>query len=187
MAKSKRKYGDAWKDVQIDAEQNDAVFDRFFKHSEARTLPASPQEERKSQGTNDTPGDSRLTGEARGVNLSPPASQKNSSAAKTDLKQSIVSAPPFKTIGYVDSAKQRFRLSKGEANLLKHFIQLTHEAGVTECYATIPKLAEVSNMTARGCQLALKNLQSRGFITRVREYDPTDRLGIRFRVELLPL
>ncbi|MEA2958859.1 MAG: hypothetical protein QOJ58_4421, partial [Alphaproteobacteria bacterium] len=37
MAK-RRKYGDAWKDVQIDAEQNDAVFDRFFKRTQPETV-----------------------------------------------------------------------------------------------------------------------------------------------------
>ncbi len=30
MAK-RRKYGDAWKDIEIDEASNDAVFDKFFK------------------------------------------------------------------------------------------------------------------------------------------------------------
>ncbi len=45
MAK-RRRYGDAWKDVQIDAEQNDAVFDRFFKKTqhEPETVPAARED-----------------------------------------------------------------------------------------------------------------------------------------------
>ena len=39
-------------------------------------------------------------------------------------------------------------------------------------------------MTHRGCQFALRSLESRGFVIRLKDYDPTDRLGIKFQISL---
>jgi hypothetical protein len=91
------------------------------------------------------------------------------------------------TSSYVDRLKLKYRLSKGEANVFRFLLGASHDKGQGECYITIPKLAETASLTTRGCQLALKSLQMRGFIVRTEEYDPTNRLGIKIHVNLISL
>lgn len=91
------------------------------------------------------------------------------------------------TSSYVDQLKLKYRLSKGEANVFRYLLGATHDKGQGECYITIPKLADAASLTTRGCQLALKSLQMRGFVVRAEEYDPTNRLGIKIQVNLISL
>jgi|SRR5215213_52507 len=91
------------------------------------------------------------------------------------------------TSSYVDRLKLKYRLSKGEANVFRYLLGATHDKSQAECYITIPRLAEAASLTTRGCQLALKSLQMRGFVERTEEYDPTNRLGIKIQVNLISL
>jgi hypothetical protein len=91
------------------------------------------------------------------------------------------------TSSYVDQLKLKYRLSKGEANVFRCLLGATHDKGLGECYITIPKIAEMASLTTRGCQLALKSLQIRGFVVRAEEYDPTNRLGVKIQVNLISL
>jgi hypothetical protein len=183
MAK-KRKYGDAWKDVQIDAEQNDAVFDRFFKRA-----PIQPDNLNKSElgAGNLFPDPGRAP-----QKIIPPDSEHRKGKqpqGKATVKQitpkaSNIPSTASDISAQVETIKQQYRLSKGEAAILKHMLKLARESGVPECYAKIPQLADLCEMTHRGCQFALKNLQARGFVTKVKDYDPSDRLGIKFQISV---
>lgn len=181
MAK-RRRYGDAWKDVQIDAEQNDAVFDRFFKRTQHETEPPDAAEEAKlSEGEGTVRPAPRVK--------APPAArrekrpqQKATVRAITPTLTSLV--PASEPSARVQVLKQQYRLSKGEAALLRWLLDRAEESGGLECYAKIPQLADACEMTHRGCQFALRNLESRGFIVRLKDYDPADRLGIQFRISL---
>ncbi|HEV2860952.1 MAG TPA: hypothetical protein VGX48_08105 [Pyrinomonadaceae bacterium] len=183
MAK-RRRYGDAWKDVQIDAEQNDAVFDRFFKRTQHDPEPPEAAEEAVPEVGEGT---ARPAPEVK----APPAPRRE----KRPQPRAIVSpiarplpnlSPAADTSAHVDALKRQYRLSKGEAAVLRCLIDRARDNGGSECYAKIPQLAEVCEMTHRGCQFALRNLESRGFIARLRDYDPADRLGIQFRISLPP-
>ncbi|HXG66448.1 MAG TPA: hypothetical protein VNO70_15220 [Blastocatellia bacterium] len=90
------------------------------------------------------------------------------------------------TSAHVDRLKLKYRLSKGEANVLKYLFGATYDKGVSECYITIPKLAEAAKLSDRGCQLALKSLQIRGFVLRIEEYDHLSRLGIKLKLNYYP-
>jgi hypothetical protein len=184
MAK-RRKYGDAWKDVQIDAEQNDAVFDRFFKRTQPD--PVQPRERAEevvppaSAGKGvQSPSQRRSTAPTTRTNR--PEQSKAQVRAITPTLPHISDAVDI--LGRVDRIKRQYRLSKGEAAVLKCLLEKARENGSTECYAKIPQLAEVCEMTHRGCQFALRSLESRGFIVRLKDYDPTDRLGIKFQISL---
>lgn len=180
----RRKYGDAWKDVQIDAEQNDAVFDRFFK----RTQPATPLPQDRGE---------ILPPPSTGKGTHPPAPRRNESQS-TRTSKPIQSKAPVQSItptlphisadtsvsARVDRIKRQYRLSKGEAFVLKYLIERAHEKGGTECFAKIPQIADACQMTHCGCQFALRNLETRGFVIRLKDYDPTDRLGIKFQIIL---
>ena len=184
MAK-RRRYGDAWKDVQIDAEQNDAVFDRFFKKTQHEPEVPPPARE-----------DAAL---AAGKGAAAPAPQKKTAPApaarpetrhkpKASVRQMTPPLPNVlsgaDTSERVDRIKRHYRLSKGEAAVLKYLLEKANENGSFDCFAKIPQLAESCGMTHRGCQFALRNLETRGFIVRLKDYDPVDRLGIQFRISL---
>lgn len=179
MAK-RRRYGDAWKDVQIDAEQNDAVFDRFFKRTQHDPEPSDAAAEAAP------PAGEGSVRPAPQVKATPAARRERRPQPKATVS-SIAPAlpnivPAADTAARVDTLKRQYRLSKGEAAVLRYLLDRARENGGFECYAKIPQLAEVCEMTHRGCQFALRNLEARGFVVRLRDYDPADRLGIQFRI-----
>lgn len=184
MAK-RRRYGDAWKDVQIDAEQNDAVFDRFFKRTQHD--PESPDAAEEAA----RPAGEGNVRSAPRVKTPPPARREKRPQPNATVR-SITPAltnlvPATDTGAEVDAIKRQYRLSKGEAAVLRYLLDSSRENGGFECYAKIPQLAEACQMTHRGCQFALRNLESRGFVVRVKDYDPADRLGVQFRLSLPPI
>lgn len=181
MAK-RRRYGDAWKDVQIDAEQNDAVFDRFFKRTQHDPEPPDAAEEAAQPAGEGTvrPAPQVKAPARRERRPQPRATVRSITPALPNL------APAADAATGVDALKRQYRLSKGEAAVLRCLIDRSRENSGSECYAKIPQLADACEMTHRGCQFALRNLESRGFIVRLKDYDPADRLGIQFRLTLPP-
>ncbi len=188
MAK-KRRYGDAWKDVQIDAEQNDAVFDRFFKKTQPDINPPLAAGEEimlpPAGHVEELPAPSRAKA-SEGLSLQRSAVRPPQPDAAV---RPIATVPPNLPIGIniparVEGIKRQYRLSKGEAAVLRYLLDKANENGGSECYAKVPQLAEICKMTHRGCQFALRNLESRSFIVRLKDYDPADRLGIKFRINL---
>jgi hypothetical protein len=184
MAK-RRRYGDAWKDVQIDAEQNDAVFDRFFKRTppEPDALPAGAEAAFPPEGEG-TP----LPVEKSKASAAAVARPEKRTQARATVRPITPTLPniPSDAHARVDLVKRQYRLSKGEAAVLRCLLEKAEDSGGDECYAKIPQLAETCEMTHRGCQFALRNLETRGFIVRVKDYDPGDRRGIQFRLTLPP-
>jgi hypothetical protein len=184
MAK-RRRYGEAWKDVQIDAEQNDAVFDRFFK----KTQPERDAPSRREEPAPPLGGEGSDLRAPRGESASPAAERlpkrQQLKAAVRPINPTLPNiAAGTDTSARVELVKRQFRLSKGEAAVLKCLAEKADENGGPECHAKIPQLAEMCGMTHRGCQFALRNLETRGFILRLKDYDPADRLGIQFRINL---
>lgn len=186
MAK-RRRYGDAWKDVQIDAEQNDAVFDRFFKRTQH-----DPDSADAGEDVAPPPGGEGITLPAQKNKVSAaPAPRPNKRLQSRATVRPITPALPNVSSGadsyaHVDLIKRQYRLSKGEAAVLKYLLEKAAENGSSECYAKVPQIAETCGMTHRGCQFALRNLEARGFIIRLKDYDPADRQGIQFRISLPP-
>jgi hypothetical protein len=119
--------------------------------------------------------------------LTSPATSSEDKHIEAASEQALNTYCKPETSSYVDGLKLKYRLSKGEANVFRYLLGATHDNGQGECYITIPKLAEAASLTTRGCQLALKNLQMRGFVVRAEEYDPTNRLGIKIQVNLISL
>lgn len=186
MAK-RRKYGDAWKDVQIDAEQNDAVFDRFFKRTQSE--PQAPP--LRGDATAPPSPVGKATKSAAPQRAATPTARSTKSTQSKNQLRSITPTLPHISAATdiparVDRIKRQYRLSKGEAAVLKYLLERARENGGTECYAKIPPIAAACEMTHRGCQFALRNLEVRTFIIRLKDYDPTDRLGIKFQLSLPP-
>jgi hypothetical protein len=185
MAK-RRRYGDAWKDVQIDAEQNDAVFDRFFKRTQHEPEPPDAAEEVVPPSAGEAT--VRPVPKVQSPSPAPAPRRDKRPQAKATVRPIIPALPPIvpaaDAAALVDSLKRQYRLSKGEAAVLKCLLDKARENGGDECYAKVPQLADACEMTHRGCQFALRNLEARGFVVRLRDYDPADRLGIQFRITI---
>lgn len=183
MAK-RRRYGDAWKDVQIDAEQNDAVFDRFFKRTQHEPAPPDTGEEEAPPASEG----GRPSAEKKRVSQTPVARPHKRPQVRATVRPITPALPGVSSRAdadaHVDLVKKHYRLSKGEAAILKCLLKKAAENGAAECHAKIPQLADTCKMTHRGCQFALRNLETRGFVVRLKDYDPADRRGIHFRIIL---
>src|ERR1044072_8409355 len=137
MAK-RRKYGDAWKDVQIDAEQNDAVFDRFFKRTQHE--PESPPL-RGEAAPPPLPAGKATESPATRRQATPSTRSAKSTQPKTQLRSITPTLPHISAdtdvSARVDKIKRLYRLSKGEAAVLKYLLERARENGAAECYAKI--------------------------------------------------
>lgn len=196
----KRRYGEAWKDVQIDAEQSDAVFERFFRQTPPPTTPevstSSPASLEDSMGRQP---EKIVPVEPNSLILKEVTPESKTTKPKTtrptDAKKKLQDVPADterNTDGQAKIAQPDVRalrrqliLSKGEAAILCYLVrQVEAKAKKPECYVKIPLIAEACDLSHRGCQLALKSLQARGLVVKIKEYDPTNRLGMKFLIQL---
>lgn len=82
--------------------------------------------------------------------------------------------------------KSFYRLKDGEIEALSAMYRMSHGAGSDECYVKMHKLAEMSSLTYRYCQKVMRSLEQLGWITKLKDYDPTTQLGVLYRVNLKP-
>src|SRR5918912_1066221 len=118
MAK-RRKYGDAWKDVQIDAEQNDAVFDRFFKKTQPEShVPPGRADSMLPEGKgSDLPAAQRQNAP---TSVARPEKRPQPKASVRPITQTLPNiSSDTDAAARVDQIKRQYRLSKGEAAVLK--------------------------------------------------------------------
>lgn len=87
---------------------------------------------------------------------------------------------------YVELWKNFYRLNSGEVDALCAMYRLSYDQGRSECYIKMRNLAELSNLTYRYCQKVVRTLEQLGWITKLKDYDPTDQLGVLYRVNLKP-
>jgi len=83
--------------------------------------------------------------------------------------------------------KSFYRLNDGEIDALSVLFQKSHGVGSSECYIKMHKLAEMSNLTYRYCQKVARSLEQLGWITKIKDYDASTRLGVLYRVNLKPV
>jgi len=82
--------------------------------------------------------------------------------------------------------KSFYRLKDGEIEALSVMYRMSHGRGTDECYVKMHKLAEMSSLTYRYCQKVVRSLEQLGWITKLKEYDPSTQLGVLYRVNLKP-
>ena len=118
-----------------------------------------------------------------------PAGRKSDRGTK--LRSAVVkpAAPPAEgsVEHYAQRWKQVYRLNKGEISVMRVMFTLTHEKGVSECYIKVPEIAEAAQLKKRRCQYVIRSLEELGFLDRLEEYDPSVRLGTKYRVNLKPV
>jgi hypothetical protein len=104
----------------------------------------------------------------------------------TPVAEKITSASP-ELAHLIELWKNFYRLKTGEVDALSVLYHLSHEQGRTDCYVKMHNLAEMSNLTYRYCQKVVRSLEQLGWITKLKDYDPADQLGVLYRVNLKPL
>lgn len=103
------------------------------------------------------------------------------------LARASTASPAASTVDYyVQKWKQIYRLNKGELKVMKVMFDLSHGTGVSECYIKVPEVAESAQLKKRRCQYVIRSLEDLGFLDRLEDYDPTNRLGTKYRVNLKP-
>ena len=123
--------------------------------------------------------------------VAPPASAAVEPAAKeielvAPAPEKIAPTSP-ELAHYIELWKNFYRLKSGEVDALSVMYRLSHEQGRDECYIKMHNLSEMSNLTYRYCQKVVRSLEQLGWITKLKDYDPTDQLGVLYRVNLKPL
>lgn len=126
----------------------------------------------------------------------PQASPPGEPAARPETAESQKLTPEVSAATPAQSAeltqlislwKSFYRLKDGEIQALSVLYRLSHDLGTDECYVKMHKLAEMSNLTYRYCQKVVRSLEQLGWITKLKDYDPSTQLGVLYRVNLKPL
>jgi hypothetical protein len=87
---------------------------------------------------------------------------------------------------YIELWRNFYRLNSGEVDALSVLYRLSHEQGRDECHVKMRNLAEMSNLTYRYCQKVVRSLEQLGWITKLKDYDPAEPLGVLYRIHLKP-
>lgn len=94
--------------------------------------------------------------------------------------------PAFDLDHYIQLWKTFYRLKDGEIEALSTLFRMSHVQGTQECYVKMQKLAAASNLTYRYCQKVVRSLEQLGWITKLKDYNPSNQLGVLYRVNLKP-
>jgi len=82
--------------------------------------------------------------------------------------------------------KTYYRLKDGEIQTLGTLHRMAREHGSTECYIKMHQLAASSGLTYRYCQKVVRGLENLGWITKLRDYEPTDQRGVLYLINSKP-
>lgn len=77
-------------------------------------------------------------------------------------------------------------LRSGQLSVCRVLFELTHGAGQTECFTSMPKLAEAAGIKERQCYNIVGQLEQLGFIDRPEIYNTPTKKGTVFRLHLTP-
>lgn len=128
-----------------------------------------------------------MVGEPRSRLISPDKTQEN-----TAITPPIGKLLPADTRASSNNAqlvslwRTYYRLNDGEIQTLGVLHRIAREQGFTECYVKMHQLAELSSLTYRYCQKVVRSLENLGWITKLRDYDPSDQRGVLYRVNSKP-
>lgn len=174
--------GPAGKDIKLDLR--------------GREEPAAPPAVQAEAGPGPEPRPAELTA---AVDEIPPAAPPASppvepevlpqTAEPQQLTPEVSQAPPAESTELtqlISLWKNFYRLKDGEIEALSVMYRISHGLGSRECYVKMHKLAEMSNLTYRYCQKVVRSLEQLGWITKLKDYDPSTQLGVLYRINSKP-
>jgi hypothetical protein len=125
--------------------------------------------------------------------------QSSKAAARDTPAQSIagvvrpVAARPAQTTGEVTtntfgdfSRRWSPILRSGQMSVCRVLFEMTYEAGQTECFTSMPKLAAAAGLKERQCYNVVGQLELLGFIERPEIFNTPTKKGTIFRLFLTP-
>jgi hypothetical protein len=77
-------------------------------------------------------------------------------------------------------------LRSGQMSVCRVLFELTHAVGETECFTSMPKLAESAGLKERQCYNVVAQLEQLGFIERPEIFNTPSKKGTVFRLFLSP-
>lgn len=77
-------------------------------------------------------------------------------------------------------------LRSGQMGVCRVLFEMTYEAGLTECFTSMPRLAEAAGLKERQCYNVVGQLELLGFIERPEIFNTPTQKGTVFRLNLEP-
>jgi hypothetical protein len=77
-------------------------------------------------------------------------------------------------------------LRSGQMGVCRALFELTYEAGLNECFTSMPRLAEAAGLKERQCYNVVGQLELLGFIERPEIFNTPTQKGTVFRLNLEP-
>ena len=77
-------------------------------------------------------------------------------------------------------------LRSGQMSVCRALFEMTYEAGLTECFTSMPKLAEAAGLKERQCYNVVGQLELLGFIERPEIFNTPTQKGTVFRLNIEP-
>ncbi|MFL6336453.1 MAG: hypothetical protein ACJ754_24380 [Pyrinomonadaceae bacterium] len=77
-------------------------------------------------------------------------------------------------------------LRSGQMGVCRALFELTYEAGLSECFTSMPRLAEAAGLKERQCYNVVGQLELLGFIERPEIFNTPTQKGTVFRLNLEP-
>jgi hypothetical protein len=77
-------------------------------------------------------------------------------------------------------------LRSGQMGVCRALFELTYDAGLTECFTSMPRLAEAAGLKERQCYNVVGQLELLGFIERPEIFNTPTQKGTIFRLNLEP-
>ena len=77
-------------------------------------------------------------------------------------------------------------LRSGQMGVCRALFQMTYEVGLTECFTSMPRLAEAAGLKERQCYNVVSQLELLGFIERPEIFNTPTQKGTVFRLNVEP-
>ena len=77
-------------------------------------------------------------------------------------------------------------LRSGQMGVCRALFEMTFEAGLTECFTSMPRLAEAAGLKERQCYNVVGQLELLGFIERLEIFNTPTQKGTVFRLNIEP-
>jgi hypothetical protein len=77
-------------------------------------------------------------------------------------------------------------LRSGQMGVCRALFEMTYEVGQTECFTSMPKLAEAAGLKERQCYNVVGQLELLGFIERPEVFNTSTQKGTIFRLHMEP-
>jgi DNA-binding Lrp family transcriptional regulator len=176
VQKKKRKYGDAWKEIEIDAASNDVVFDKFFKQPVAPPSPREPPSSDKP-GSQDAPDPLRRE----------PVRHTNPLATRTGSGRLLSPKEAHLRFSYEVLDRTLSLLDPLPRVVLLRLYRLAAGFNSNTCHVSIGKLVSHCKIKETKMRECLRTLEADGYIRRVSvdvSHKSNDARGITFEVSL---